>query len=414
MTEYAQILIYAIPGFFVLILIEWFFGYRKKTKIYRLFDTISSLSSGVTNSIKDVLGLSIVIIGYGWFFDTLAVQSISTSWLVYGIAFVAIDFAGYWSHRFEHQINILWNRHIIHHSSEEFNLACALRQNISAIFALFSFLLIPAALMGVPPKVIAIVAPLHLFAQFWYHTRLIEKMGWLENILVTPSHHRVHHAINDVYLDKNFSQVFIIWDKLFGTFQAELPEEEAVYGVKRAAKTWNPIIINYQHLSVMLKDAWHTKSIVDKFKLWMMPTGWRPKDVEERYPIAYIKDPHTATKYDTPSSDALRYWSLFQFVITLMLTLYMFSIIDQYSLPFLITFGLFLFVTIYGYTSLMDHQRHTIIAEVLKLVLVALVFHFLGHWFGLSISLLFGYCTFSLMASIYFVYTELRSKTQII
>jgi sterol desaturase/sphingolipid hydroxylase (fatty acid hydroxylase superfamily) len=120
---------------------------------------------------------------------------------------MVVDFKGYWTHRWEHKINILWNRHVIHHSSEEFNLACGLRQTVSTVFDYFTFLLLPAAIVGVPVEVIAVVAPIHLFLQFWYHTRLIGKMGWLEHVIVTPSHHRVHHAVNKVYMDKNLGQI---------------------------------------------------------------------------------------------------------------------------------------------------------------------------------------------------------------
>ena len=123
-----------------------------------------------------------------------------------------------------------WNRHIIHHSSEEFNLSCALRQSISTIFRFSAILMIPAALLGIPAYIFAILAPIHLFMQFWYHTRVVNKMGILEYILVTPSHHRVHHAINPEYLDKNYSQIFIIWDKMFNTFQPELDDVKPVYG----------------------------------------------------------------------------------------------------------------------------------------------------------------------------------------
>ena len=161
---------------------------------------------------------------------------------------MALDFAGYWVHRISHEYNLFWNNHIIHHSSEEFNLACALRQSVSVVFKLFALFLIPAALFGVPVTVIAIVAPLHLFAQFWYHTQHIDRMGFLEKIIVTPSHHRVHHAINQEYLDKNYGQIFIFWDKWFGTFQEEMPSIPAVYGVTRPVQTWNPIKINFLHV----------------------------------------------------------------------------------------------------------------------------------------------------------------------
>lgn len=133
-----------------------------------------------------------------------------------------MDFAAYWNHRLNHKVNYFWNQHVIHHSSEEFNLACALRQPISTLIGYFPLFLIPAAIAGVQPEVINIIAPIHLFLQFWYHTRYIGKLGWIEYILVTPSQHRVHHAINKEYIDKNLSAIFCVWDRAFGTFQEEL------------------------------------------------------------------------------------------------------------------------------------------------------------------------------------------------
>ena len=138
-------------------------------------------------------------------------------------------------------MNIFWNRHVIHHSSEEFNLSCALRQSISETIHFSALLMIPAAILGIPSHIFSILAPIHLFMQFWYHTRIIGSLGFLEKFIVTPSHHRVHHAINSEYLDKNYGQILIIWDKMFGSFQKELKDVEPIYGILRPAKTWNPI-----------------------------------------------------------------------------------------------------------------------------------------------------------------------------
>jgi sterol desaturase/sphingolipid hydroxylase (fatty acid hydroxylase superfamily) len=238
-------------------------------------DMISSLSSGVTNVTKDVIGLYFIILSYPFFLKHLSVTTVASGILTYVIAFMALDFAGYWVHRLQHVTNFFWNGHIVHHSSEEFNLACALRQSISSIVKTFAIFLLPAALLGVPATVIGVVAPLHLFAQFWYHTQHINKMGFLEKIIVTPSHHRVHHAINKEYIDKNYGQIFIFWDKWFGTFQEELPNVPPVYGITRPVRTWNPIKINFQHAWLLIKDAWLTNSWKDKFFLWFKPTGYR-------------------------------------------------------------------------------------------------------------------------------------------
>ena len=203
MEAYAKALLYAIPFFIVLVLIEILYGHLLKQQTHRTMDTISSLSSGLTSIIKDSLGLVFVLVSYPFFLEHLALFTIETSWLTYVIAFVAIDFASYWNHRLSHKINFFWNQHVIHHSSEEFNLACALRQSISNVIGYLPFLLIPAALAGVPYEVIAVLTPIHLFAQFWYHTKHIGKLGLLEYIIVTPSQHRVHHAINKEYNHKN-------------------------------------------------------------------------------------------------------------------------------------------------------------------------------------------------------------------
>jgi len=173
MESYAQILNFGIPFFMLLIALEFIWSRFKGIEVNTAFDMVSSLSSGITNITKDILGIAVIIVSYEWMYNHLALFDISAYWWVFLVAFILEDFAGYWMHRWEHVINIFWNRHIIHHSSEEFNLSCALRQNVSAIVGVFFFVYIPMAIIGVPPKVIAIVAPIQLFAQFWYHTRLI-------------------------------------------------------------------------------------------------------------------------------------------------------------------------------------------------------------------------------------------------
>ena len=167
MEAYGKILLIAMPVFLLLVLFEKWYGWRKGFDTVRNMDMVSSLSSGVTNVTKDVLGLSIALISYEWLFAHLAITSIKATWLTYVIAFIVLDFAGYTVHALDHRINFFWNSHIVHHSSEEFNLACALRQSVSVFVRLFVILLLPAAVLGVPAEVIAVVAPLHLFAQFW-------------------------------------------------------------------------------------------------------------------------------------------------------------------------------------------------------------------------------------------------------
>ncbi len=412
METYATALSYAIPGFIVLILAEYLVSRWKKIPVNEAMDTISSLSSGITDTLRSLTGLAIIIISYDWMVDHIALIEIKSSVLVYILTFIGLDFAGYWSHRFNHTINLFWNRHIIHHSSEEFNLACALRQSVSGIVAIYFFLYIPLALIGIPAHVVALVAPIHLFAQFWYHTRLVNKMGILEHIIVTPSHHRVHHAINDEYLDRNYSQIFIFWDKFFGTFQEEIPEKPPVYGVKKPVNTWNPFLINFMHAWGILKDAWRTKSWWDKIRIWYMPTGWRPSDVKEKYPIQIITDPYTREKYKTESSLSLKLWSWFQLFTTLSLMYYMLISFGDLEFIEIIQYSIFLALSIFAYTSLMDRHHMSIYAEVIKIGFGLFIIIREGGWFGID-SLLDGatyiiiaYLIISILSAIYFQFFE--------
>jgi alkylglycerol monooxygenase len=384
METYGKILIIAMPLFLLLVLFEKWYGWRKGFDTVRTMDMISSLSSGVTNSTKDVLGLSVAIISYSWLVKHLTIYQVQSSWLLYVIAFLALDFSGYWVHRLAHTVNFFWNNHIIHHSSEEFNLACALRQSISVYFRIYAFLLIPAAIFGVPQQVIAVVAPLHLFAQFWYHTRHISQMGWLEYIIVTPAHHRVHHAINPEYLDKNYGQIFIFWDRLFGTFQEERADIPAVYGVTRPVQTWNPIKINFMHLWLLAKDAWHTQSWKDKLRVWLMPLGWRPADVIEKYQVAKVEDVYHLEKYDTPASKGMMVYLWIQLFCLLLIVSYLFGNVASIGLPNMLYYGLFVFAQVYALTEFMDRNRNAWIYETLKNAICIAGIIMYGGWFGLQ------------------------------
>ncbi len=384
METYGKILLIAMPAFLLLVLFEKWYGWRIGKETVRTMDMISSLSSGITNVTKDVLGLSIAIISYGWLTGKLAIFKVPDGWPTYLIAFVALDLAGYWTHRISHEYNFFWNNHIIHHSSEDFNLACALRQSISSIVKLFTIFLLPAAILGVPEKVVAIVAPLHLFAQFWYHTQHINKMGWLENIIVTPSHHRVHHALNPEYLDKNYGQIFIFWDKLFGSFQEELKEVPPVYGITRPVRTWNPIKINFMHLWLLIQDAWRAADWKDKFRIWLMPTGWRPKDVEEKYPVYKIEDPYQFEKYDPVVPAGLQRWSWFQILTCLLLISYLFGNIARIGSPAIFLYGFFIFLMVYAFTELMDNHKDALYWETAKNLLGLGILYYQRDWFGIS------------------------------
>ena len=404
MNTYASILLWVVPGFMVLMTVEALYGHFTNKQTYSFMDTLSSLSSGITNVLKDSLGLVLVILSYPYILDTIAVFDLESSVMLYVVAFICIDFASYWNHRLNHKVNIFWNRHIIHHSSEEFNLACALRQSISAWIGFGAFFLIPAAFFGVPAQLITMLAPIHLFAQFWYHTQHIGKLGFLEYIIVTPSQHRVHHAINPIYIDKNLSAIFCIWDRAFGTFQEELDEEPPVYGVLKPVNTWNPLLINFQHAFNVIQDAYNTSNFKDKLRIWFMPTGWRPNDVVEKFPRNIITDHDNREKYSPNYSNFMKFTAIFHFISINFLLYFFLSNISIIETDLRLIFGLIIFISVFGFTSLLDLQSWAPFFEVLRSISTILILYSINDY-----SLFVNYPTeFSLIIA-YFILSSLIS-----
>ena len=376
MDTYANTLLIAIPVFFISVLLEALYGNWIKDQKHNFMDTISSLSSGITNLSWDVLGIAFFLFTYENVYQYIMIfnielDSLTTSNQVslYIVAFICIDFASYCHHYLKHSVNLFWNQHIIHHSSEEFNLACALRQSVTNNFGVNALFLIPAALCGVPPEVVQIILPLHLFAQFWYHTRHIGKLGFLEYIIVTPSQHRVHHAINPEYIDKNLGAIFCFWDRAFGTFQEELDEVPCVFGTLKPVRTWNPVLINFIHLWGLTQDAWNTRKWNDKLKLWFMPTGWRPSDVSLKFPKQIVTDVYNQKKYSPQYTFKHKLMTVFQFMcinIMSFLFLYNFSDIDLFSR---IAYVFLIFSTIFGFTSMMDGYKWGFVFEISRSII---------------------------------------------
>lgn len=374
MEIYAKVLLWVVPFFIIFIVVEIAYGHYTGKQTHNFMDTLSSLSSGMTNILKDILGLVVVIISYPFLLENLSFIKLENTWLLSVIAFVCIDFSSYWIHRLNHKINFFWNQHVIHHSSEEFNLACALRQSISNILGYSALFLIPAAVLGVPHEVITVLAPLHLFGQFWYHTQHIGKLGILEYFLVTPSQHRVHHAINPIYIDKNLAAIFCVWDRWFGTFQEELKEEPPIYGVLKPVRTWNPLIINFQHLWGMIQDAWYTRSWKEKLTLWWKPTGYRPDDVALKFPRTKVSTESPFEKYNPEMSYFKKAWAFFQWLCITVLLLLLLSNYESFTSSQALLMGGLIMVSIFGFTSLMDDYQWSYAFELGRSLLGLLFF----------------------------------------
>lgn len=264
-------ILYAVPFFFVLIALELLADHWRGMRNYRVADAINSLSTGVLSTTSGLLTKGVGLVTYAVDWEHLALFALPAErFWVWGLAFVGYDFCYYWLHRFGHERNVLWAAHSVHHQSEDYNLSTALRQTSTGFIFSWIFYL-PLAVLGVPPLVFVSVAALNLLYQFWVHTRHIPKLGWFEWVFVTPSNHRVHHAQNPVYLDRNYGGVFIFWDRLFGTFCEEDDKEPVVFGVTTPLASWNPLWANLQVYAQLWADARRAERWWDAVRIWFMP-----------------------------------------------------------------------------------------------------------------------------------------------
>jgi alkylglycerol monooxygenase len=301
----------AIPFFFALILIELLVGGRK---LYRLNDSIADLGNGIGQQVVAIPLTLLLILIYNWLYEKTALtplpRSNPWSWIV---AFFLVDLAYYCFHRASHRVSIIWATHVVHHQSEEYNLAVALRQSwLQGLLSMFFYF--PLATLGFPVDVTLGAIALNTIGQFWIHTRAIDRMGPLEWFLNTPSHHRVHHGRNPRYLDKNYGGVLIIWDRLFGTFTPE--EEEVFYGIVQPLNSWNVVWAN-THQWIDLARLSAAAKGWRKFAIWFLPPeklGGPPPEVNAL----------TVRKYDAQGTRLGQIYGIFIFV-TALAGLFLFS-----------------------------------------------------------------------------------------
>ncbi len=276
------------------------------------------------------------------------------------------DFFYYWNHRKGHEINLLWAAHSVHHQSEEYNLTTALRQTSTGF--LFSWVFfVPMAILGTPPHIFLTVSLINLLYQYWVHTRHIPKLGWFELLFVTPSNHRVHHAKNRKYLDKNYGGVFIIWDRLFGTFAEEDENYESIrYGTLKPLRSWNPVWANLHLYTAMFRDAVKTKSWKDKLTLWFRRTGYRPADVSS--PMK-MPDIHAYENYNPKTSLGLKAYSLIHFAILVMATTVLIAISHNTPYGFNVLWTIVLALNLIGIGWLLEKFTGLIVIEAIRFVL---------------------------------------------
>lgn len=321
-------IVLSIPIFFLLIGIELVVERLSHRKLYRFPDAIANLSCGITSQLS---GLFLRVLGVGVYeilFSSFALFELERNWIYWVALYLLVDLAYYWAHRMSHEVNLFWGGHVVHHQSEDYNLSVALRQSSFQVVWTFAFNL-PLALAGFRTEDFILISALNTLYQFWIHTETINKLGWLEYFLNTPSHHRVHHGRNPKYIDKNHAGSLIIWDKLFGTFQAE--EEKPVYGITKPINSWNAVWVNLSHYHIMISEIKMIPSWKDKIRYLFKKPGWLPSQLGGYRPAPAI-DTARYQKYDTPVPLQVNYYVLFQYILCLIATSFFLFNEKQFSI----------------------------------------------------------------------------------
>ena len=336
-TDKSMIITLAIPVFFLLIIIEYFYGRYVGKNTYRLNDTVTSITVGMISRFPTMLNLGVQSVIFVYISSYLNMELLSMknpfTWI---IAFLLYDLSYYWMHRMHHEIKILWATHSVHHHGEDYNLATALRQTSTGWLWKWIFYM-PMIILGVPGEVFITVAGVNLVYQFWVHTEHIGHLGFLEKIFITPMNHRIHHAKNKEYIDANYGGVFIIWDRMFGTYNPQRSDVKPVYGTATPLNSWNPLWANFQVFSIMIKDTIKTKSWKDKIKVWFSKTYWRPEDcIEEKDPNEFYK------KFNPEITTDIKLFSFFQMLFTILVSGAVITFISNHAYNEIITFGLFI------------------------------------------------------------------------
>lgn len=360
----------AIPIMFSMILLEILVGKLQRKKIYRSNDAINSLSMGVFERMVElVFTKGFEVYTYIWVYNNYALVDVrpDSLWL-WIVTFLGVDLAYYWFHRMAHEINAFWASHITHHSSEEYNLTTALRQSASQ--ALFSWVFYLPLALFVPPPLQFMHRQFNLLYQFWIHTRTVGKMGPLEYILNTPSHHRVHHGRNRAYIDKNYAGVLIIWDRMFGTFEEE--KHEVTYGITKPLNTWSVLAGQFHHYSDIVQRLQSTTGLQNKLKVVFYGPGWYPgkprmgdiNDIAEPSP--------NEPKYNPALPTVLNLYVLTHFTLAIGASFLLLTFQSSLIWIFQLLIAIFVIFSLNAFGALMDRKPYAFAVELAR------IFIFLG------------------------------------
>ncbi len=363
MNDDVNLIALAIPAFLVLILLEIVASRIAGQDVYRFDDAVTDLGCGIGQQATGVFGKIVVLLAYVWVFDNLAVWELPGTWWGWALATLAVDFAYYWWHRASHRINVMWAAHVVHHQSQDYNLAVALRQAWFTKFTTLPFHL-PLAIAGIPPVMFFVSDAINTLYQFWIHTELVPKIPVVGLVMNTPSHHRVHHGINPEYIDRNHAGIFIIWDRMFGTFEPE--QAPVVYGTVTPYTHWDSVWAHFDYWHKLWGLSRSAPTWQGKLWAWFAPPEWRPDGDVTIPPVdrgAFVKH-STPTPLLTQVYVGLHFFPVVGVVVALLL-------FEKTAPWFDLGVGVALvLLTLQGWAALLDGRESAREWEWMRLVLV--------------------------------------------
>lgn len=376
-------IIYAIPVFFALIGLELWFAHRRRAAAYNFADAVCSIGLGAMSQVSGIFGKLVLLGIYVAVYEHLRLLSLPADSIAVWLAGLLLyDFLYYWHHRMGHEVGVLWAAHVVHHQSEEFNLSTALRQTSSNF--LFGWLFyLPMALLGFPPLVFVAVGLIDLLYQYWIHTEQIGKLGWFDRVFASPSNHRVHHGVNDRYLDKNYGGILILWDRLFGTYADEDDDEPVIYGTRSPLRRYDPIWSNLEVYAALARDAWRTRRWRDKLAVWIKPPGWKPADLAA-IDAKPAFDPYSRTKYAPVVPRAVQAHVAVQFALLMLVGADCLARAEQLPLGWGLAYVAWAIASLVALCAWLEGARQALVLDLARLAAAIAMLALGGSWFGAS------------------------------
>jgi sterol desaturase/sphingolipid hydroxylase (fatty acid hydroxylase superfamily) len=372
---YGRAVAFAAPVFLLFVALELIVNRVRGTHYYNLPDALTSVGCGTAFIGARVTFGFLGLVAYDFVVKHWAAVTLPAGhWGTWVFAFILYDLCYYWWHRLSHTVAFLWGAHVVHHQSEEFNLTTALRQPATAFLSGWMFYL-PLAFCGVPMSVYLAVGVAQLFYQFWPHTRHVGRLGFLDRWVQTPSNHRVHHARNGAYVNKNYVGVFLIWDRMFGTFEEEHDEVPCEYGISDPVQAWNPVWANLHFYWSLVKMSWRTASWNDKLRVWFAEPGWRPADIEP-FGAASPRPRCTLRRAGI--------YGLVQFAAAILANEHFLFVFPEQPLLANALYFAFIVTTLFSVSAVIEGRSEFYGLELARLAAVAGSVAITGRWFGIE------------------------------